>query len=105
MVTPLNTFNFISETDRIMYETAFIAITQLELWDFMKNFSGESFMFSNQPEISQIHTKIKQVGYDGHSGGSFGFIMRIMQYIAINGIDQFQANYSSNSDNNDTNRS
>jgi hypothetical protein len=99
-MTPLNTFEFVTNTsDRIMYETALTAITQLELWDFMKNFSGESFMYSNQPEIRQIYEKIEQLGYNGHSGASFGFTLRTMQYIATHSLEEFRICYIANNQN------
>jgi len=101
MMTPLNTFDFIrDQNDRVMHETALTAITQLELWDFMKNFSGNSFMFSNEPEISQIYEKIEELGYTGHSGASFGSIMRIMQSIANDGFEIFKQNYIANNSEN-----
>uniref|UniRef100_A0A6C0HZ58 Uncharacterized protein n=1 Tax=viral metagenome TaxID=1070528 RepID=A0A6C0HZ58_9ZZZZ len=101
MTRPLNTFNFITDyNERLMHETALIAITQLELWDFMQNFSGESFMSSRQPEIMQIYLKIEQLGYGLHSSASFGCIMRSMEYIAVNGIDEYREYYLSNFNNN-----
>ena len=93
MATSLNTFGFIPEGQRTMYTSAFDAITQLELWPFMRNFSRESFMFSSSPEVSQISERISQLGYDGHSGASFGLTMRAMEYIAKNGIDIYQQEY------------
>jgi hypothetical protein len=94
MTTPLNTFDFIhDQNERIMYETALTSITQLELWDFMKNFSGTSFMFSNLPEILQIYDRIEELGYVGHSGCSFGCVMRTMQYIANHSLEEFQQSY------------
>jgi len=77
-----------------MYDTAFNAITQLELWNYMKNFSGESFMFSKDEEVMQIYRKIEQLGYYGHSGASFGCIMRTMEYIAKNSLAAFEAEYT-----------
>ena len=93
MATSLNTFGFIPESQRTMYSSAFDAITQLELWSFMRNFSGESFIFSSAPEVSRISAKIAELGYHGHSGASFGFTMRAMEYIAKNGIDRYQEEY------------
>lgn len=93
MTTSLNTFDFIPEGQRTMYSTAFDAITQLELWPFMRNFSRESFMFSSSPEVLRIFNRISQLGYDGHSGASFGFTMRAMEYIAKNGLDMYQEAY------------
>ena len=93
MTTSLNTFGFIPEGQRTMYTSAFDAITQLELWPFMRNFSRESFMFSSSPEVLRIFNRISQLGYDGHSGSSFGLTMRAMEYIAKNGLDMYQEAY------------
>jgi hypothetical protein len=90
----INTFDFIPSDERIMYETAFNSITQLELWDYLKNFDTQSFMFSNNEEIQRIYNKIEELGYTGHSGSSFGFIMRSMEYIAKNGLTKFEEEYT-----------
>jgi hypothetical protein len=76
-----------------MYETAFNAITQLELWTYMKNFCGESFMFSKDTEVDHIYNKIVELGYAGHSGCSFGCTMRTMEFIAKHGLDTFEKYY------------
>jgi hypothetical protein len=85
-------FEFINENERIMYTTAHFAISQLELWNFMKK-DIESYMFSEDPAVNKIYEKIQLLGYDGHSGASFGCIMRDMQYIAQNGYDKFREEY------------
>jgi len=94
MALSVNVFGFVSEDKRIMYESAFNAITQLELWNYMKNFKGESFMLSNDKEVNCIYSKIENLGYYEHSGASFGVTMRIMEYIAKNGLDKFQQEYT-----------
>lgn len=93
MATCVNTFDFIPSSDRIMYETAFNAITQLELWTYLKNFRDGSFTFSGGPEVDCIYNKIEQLGYGGHSGGSFGCTMRTMEFIAKNGLERFEQDY------------
>ena len=93
MTTIDNTFTFIIENDRIMYTTAYDAITKLELWNYIKNFNEDSFMFSNSPKIMRIYNKIEELGYTGHSGASFGYIMRNMEYIAKYGIEKFAQEY------------
>jgi hypothetical protein len=93
MATSVNTFGFIPQEQRTMYSTAFDAITQLELWPFMRNFQEGSFMFSSSPEVSRISERISQLGYGGHSGCSFGFTMRAMEYIAKNGINRYEEEY------------
>jgi hypothetical protein len=94
MTTTANTFDFIPDSERIMYTTAFDAITQLELWPFMRDFpDGEHFMCSSAPEIDWITERISQLGYDGHSGTSFGLTMRDMEYIGKHGFDEFKVDY------------
>jgi hypothetical protein len=78
-----------SDSDRFMFQTAWKAINQLELWDFVKQ-EIESFALSNDPRIKLIIKKIEELGYQGHSGISFGYTMREMQYVAIYG----ERNYS-----------
>ena len=97
MATAVNTFEFIPAGERIMYESAFNAITQLELWNFIRDFQDTSFMISRRPEVARIYEKIEELGYYGHSDGSFGSILRSMQYIAKNGLEQFEHTYFSNS--------
>jgi hypothetical protein len=88
----LHTFDFIPSDERIMYETAFNSITQLEMWDYLKNFDGNYFMQTSQ-QVHQIYNKIEELGYTGHSGSSFAVIMRQMQYIAKYGLDKFEDAY------------
>ena len=85
-------FEFIDSNSRIMYTTAHFAISQLELWEYMKK-DMESYAFSSYPEVYRIYTKIEQLGYNGHSGASFGCTMRAMQFIAQNGYDKFREDY------------
>jgi hypothetical protein len=85
-------FDFINENERIMYTTAHSAISQLELWHFMQK-DIETYMFSDAPEVNRISSKIVDLGYYGHSGSSFGSIMRDMQYIAQYGYDKFKEKY------------
>jgi len=85
-------FEFINENERIMYTSAHDAISQLELWNFMAK-DIESYMFSDSPEVNKISAKIVELGYTGHSGSSFGCVMRDMQYIAKNGYDEFKQKY------------
>ena len=57
------------------------------MWDYMKK-DRESFMFSSDKEIEIISKKMVDLGYDGHSGSSFGITMRNMQFIALNGLEE-----------------
>jgi hypothetical protein len=88
-------YEFIDPTSRVMYTTAHAALTQLELWEFVKKDPGQGgFMYSDAPEVSKIYAKVEQLGYHGHSGASFGCILRSMQYIAKNGYNNFRNEYT-----------
>jgi hypothetical protein len=87
----LNTFEFINPSEKIMYETAFNAITQLELWEYMKNSDESTFIDSN--EIQQIYQKIEELGYNGHSGNSFILIMYRMRCISLIGLESYKKMY------------
>ena len=78
--------------ERLMLVNAWEAITLTETWDFMGQ-PIDSFMFSDDPRITIITKKMSDLGYDGHSGSSFGHVMRAMQYIAIYGENKFYDEY------------
>jgi hypothetical protein len=79
---------------KAMLVNAYQAVTQTETWDFVKE-DCESFMFSKDPRIYLISNKMTALGYGGHSGCSFGCVMRDMQYIAQNGEEKFRDVYLS----------
>jgi hypothetical protein len=78
-----------SKHSRNMLQNAYQAINQTETWNFVKK-DIESFSFSNTPEINRISDKMTELGYYGHSGVSFGWTMRQMQFIAKNGEEAFK---------------
>lgn len=84
-----------SDNCREMLQNAWTAITQLELWDYMKC-DTESYMLSCDPEIDIIHKKMEALGYFGHSGSSFGWTLRQIQYIAQNGEANYMDSYLTN---------
>ena len=87
-------FEYINNNhEREMYVNAWKAITVTENWEFVKA-DIESFMWSENPKINIISSKMSELGYNGHSGSSFDFIMRKMQYIARNGEKKFKEEYS-----------
>jgi hypothetical protein len=73
-----------SVSERMMLQNGWAAVEQLELWDFMKQ-DIENYCWSNAPEVLRIGQKMAELGYDGHSGSSFGCTLRVLQYIAQNG--------------------
>lgn len=65
------------------------AITDANAWEWLRNFNGESFMFSNDPEILLITGKL--AGANNHSGFSFGWTMRQLEGLAKMGPEAFSA--------------
>jgi len=83
-------FKYIKDRNsREMLQNAYQAINQTETWNFVKK-DIESFSFSNTTEINRISDKMTELGYYGHSGFSFGWTMRQMQFIAKNGEEVFK---------------
>lgn len=68
------------------------AVSLCNLWNYMEK-NKESYMMSSDPETNQIYRKMEELGYTGHSGFSFGYAMRQMQYIAQHGMPAFKTNY------------
>lgn len=87
-----NTFEFIRDTwERQMIENGYQSITELELWDWLKLYEPDGFMCSTNDNILIISEKMQSLpNPPNHSGSSFGHIMRIMEYIAKNGLEQFK---------------
>jgi hypothetical protein len=84
-------FDFIkNDFDKIMLTTAYAAITKLNYWEYIKNMPEEFSVCSN--EINEIYKVIEDFGYDGHSGGSFIYIIKTMQYIIKHGLGKFKLN-------------
>lgn len=83
---PAPDFDTIYETsDAEMLKDAYAAITKCELWDWFKSYSpeeGRGFMFSSHPNLERISAAMM---YDGHSGSSYGWTMRVMENIAKKG--------------------
>jgi hypothetical protein len=78
---------------REMLENAWKAINLTETWDFVYQ-PTESFMMSRDDRIWIITRKMEELGYNGHSGFSFGWTMRNMQYLAKNGVEKFREGFN-----------
>ena len=73
-----------------MLRDAYDAITQCELWDWLRTYSPEDnkgFMFSTHPNLERINKAMK---YEGHSGSSYAMTMRVMEKIAKEGFDSLK---------------
>ncbi len=78
-----------SKFEAMMLQDADAAITECGLWEWMSTYNppdGKGFMFSSHPNLDKINAAMK---FDGHSGASYGWTMRVMQKIARVGWDKF----------------
>lgn len=67
---------------------AYDAITKAEAWGIMSQDPGEGgYMFSETINLSRVHAHMNLL--NNHSGGSYGQMMRQMQYIAKNGWSNY----------------
>jgi hypothetical protein len=82
-------FEYMVEHSRIMLQTAYRAITLTENWEFMKQ-PIDSFMLSSDTRVINIYNTIETLGYYGHSGFSYGWTMRQIQFIAKNGEQKYK---------------
>ena len=81
------------EITRMAYEDMYAAITKAEAWpDMKKEPSGSGFMFSSDPHIGRIYSKLTD--RVGHSGASIACTMRAMQHLAQTSWSSFIAPYA-----------
>ena len=87
------TFDFIRDANsREMVADGYAAVTKAEAWDLMKEDPGlGGFMYTTNESYKVIHT---HMDYRGHSGSSYGWTMRQLQFIAQNGWDAYVALWS-----------
>lgn len=80
-------FNYLNNKNyQEMFLNAYQAIELTEMWNFIKQ-DIDSYIWSRSDEVKIISNKMSELGYDYHSGSSFGFVMRHMQFIATNGLE------------------
>ena len=84
----------VEPNSREMLQNGWLAITQLELWEFMKK-DCDSYMLCNHPTIWVITERMEKLGFDGHSGFSFGWTMRQLQRIAKDGEVKYMQSWIS----------
>lgn len=86
----------LESNSKLMVLSAIQAIDQLEAWDELASYSppeGTGFMFDKSPLMKRINPKIAEL-YDGHSGSSYGWTMRQIEYIAKNGAEKYVSNFN-----------
>ena len=90
-------FSFVEDDDtRVMLDSMCKAVTVTENWDNLANAkSGEGgFMFPSDPVIKRLTAEITKADeFKSHSGSSFGWTIRQMEFIAKNGWPVFCADY------------
>lgn len=72
-------------SDCEMIRDAYDAVTKTEMWEWLASYTpdeGKGFMFSDHPNLRKINA---QMEFDGHSGASYGWCMRLMESIAKGG--------------------
>ncbi len=60
-----------------------------DVWKFLRDYSppeGQGFMFCDNEIVSKIGTYMES----GHSGTTFGWTMRNLEFIAKNGLDRYR---------------
>lgn len=82
----MDTFSTYPEHEREMLISAYNVITTMEKWMFLKSFEpGDGgFMFTDNPEVTEISNEVNKAYGDRHSGASLAMTMRVMQKIATN---------------------
>lgn len=80
-------FGFVkSDDERTMLKDAWDAITATNSWAFMTQEPKHGYTFASDPALDAISAKMT---YDGHSGYTYGWTMRVMQQIARIGWENF----------------
>ncbi len=86
----MNMFENYGDHEREMLQSAHDAISQLESWDFMKNYEppeDKGFMWDSNERVIKIKNKVNELYGGGHSGTSLAWTMRIMQKMAREGTN------------------
>jgi hypothetical protein len=79
------------DNEKKMVQAGIDAVTGAEMWDWMKSYEpeeGKGFMYSDHPNLDKINSRMHKL-YDGHSGSSYGWTMRQLEFIAKNGFTAY----------------
>ena len=91
-------FNFIPDAHtRSLISNGYAAVSQLELWGWMKDFKPEpsdGFMWTSHPNVHRIGERMEALpNPPGHSGSSFAITMRELEFIAKHGIEKYRQRF------------
>ena len=83
-----------SKMEQTVLIDAYNAVTELELWDYLKNNTFDSFTFYHGPN-QELHQSLleKADKSNMHSGASYGITMRNMEKIAKKGFEPWKQEY------------
>ncbi len=71
---------FESGKNEYIFRGGVAAINKLQLWEFMATYEPErGFMLSDDENVNRVAIETDE---DGHSGASFGIMMRKLQFLA-----------------------
>lgn len=89
----LQNFDYVDDKNKQrMLKNAYQAINLTAMWDYMKK-DIKNFMYNDDYQINIITEKMSELGYNEHSGSSFGETMRHMQFIAEHGLEKHRNNW------------
>lgn len=88
-------FDFIDDqSTKDFLQSAYKAITNCEMWDWIRTNQIRSFMFDDRLEMRKIRNEMYKDDINSyHSGSSFGFILREIEYIAKYGYSKYEETY------------
>jgi hypothetical protein len=88
-------FEFINdETDRAYCINAHKAISVTENWEYLRTFVPEKGFMYSSPELDAIGNEMRKDPIShNHSSASYGIIMRIMEFIAKKGYEEYKKLY------------
>ena len=90
-----NLFTFIEdENSREYLQSAHRAITSCELWDWLREYNTNAFMWDRSPEFTRIREKMREDPINEyHSGASYALTMRQIEAVAKIGYDAYKQEY------------
>ncbi len=85
---------------KVALKNGFQAVSATNSWNYMKTHVDDNnrFNFNFDEQTMVISKKMEELGYDGHSGASFGFVMSTLQFIASNGEQAYINKFFANTD-------
>lgn len=82
---------------RTCLQDAYDAVTELNLWDYLRDTHFDSFTYYHGSNVELHDQLLKLVDKNNiHSGASYGITMRNMECIAKQGFAEWKRNYLAN---------